>query len=121
MKFLFFVGFLSALSIAAAEPVPPTVRLTREDWAQVQEFQKWANKPLFRLFLGGSDLDGDGYVSIIEIRDYAAVELPSRATSENERALKIMHRQNPRADLDRDGVLTKRELLIYLDLFIESD
>jgi len=94
--------------------------LTQEDWDQIEHFRKWSNKRIFRMVFRGADVNRDKYISIPEIRDFAAVELASRDSSENEPALRMMFKQNPRSDLNRDGVLTKRELLTYLDWFIES-
>jgi len=116
MKLLALCLLWPVISLAGSPGSP----LTKEDWAQIENFQKWSNKPIFRLVFRGADVNRDKYISIPEIRDFAAVELASRDTSENEPALRMMFKQNPRSDLNRDGVLTKRELLTYLDWFIES-
>lgn len=94
--------------------------LTRADWEQVENFRRWSNKPLFRRVFRAADVNRDRDITIEEIADYAEKELPRRATSENEVTLRIMYRQNPRSDLNRDGVLTKKELVTYLNWFVES-
>jgi hypothetical protein len=94
--------------------------LTQEDWKQIESFREWSNKPLFRRVFKPADVNRDKRITIEEIANYAEKELPRNATSRNEITLKIMFKQNPRSDINRDGVLTKRELITYLNWFVES-
>ena len=84
------------------------------------EFQRWTNK-LYGLFGRKADIDKDGILSIAELRGHCDNELKDHKTSKNDLLLRIIKKQNPKMDQNKDGILTKPELLTYMDLFIDED
>lgn len=92
-----------------------------DEYAQEKaQFQKWANK-LYFAFGKRADANRDKKLSVQELRDFGATALEATDTSENDMALRIINRKNPKADSNHDGVLTKDELLAYLDRFLAEE
>ena len=86
----------------------------KEVKAGMKRFNQIAAKPWAKPFVRGIDADRNQRITIKEIRVYAERELPAKATSGNDLALRIAHKENPDIDADNNGTLTKRELIAFL-------
>jgi Ca2+-binding EF-hand superfamily protein len=83
------------------------------------ELEKWAER-LYGLFRG-ADTDGDKTLSLLELRNHLDKKMKDNKTSENDLLLKILRKKNPKLDIDQDNILSKAELVRYLDAFIEEE
>jgi len=98
-----------------------TTTVESEEFAREKVlFEKWANK-LYFAFGKRADTNRDKTLSVKELRDFSATELVPGDSSKNDMALRIFNRKNPKADTNRDRVLTRTEFLAYLDLIMASD
>lgn len=86
----------------------------KEVRAGMKRFNHYASKPWAKPFIKGIDADRNQHITIQEIRIYAERELPAKATSRNDLALRITHKENPSIDTNQNGILTKKELISFL-------
>jgi len=109
-------------TIVESRPTPTTrPTFTPQHAADMRRFNEMLSKPLYRLFFRKADTNKDKRITVTEARNYARTELEDRDTSRNEPALNVMLKQNPRADINKDGVLTKAELLKFLQPFVDYE
>lgn len=109
---------LSTLPVTVVESKP---KFTTQHAEDMKRFNEMLSKPLYRLFFRKADTNKDKRITVTEARNYARRELQSNDTSRNEPALNAMLKQNPRADINKDGVLTKAELLSFLQPFVDYE
>jgi hypothetical protein len=61
-----------------------------------------------------TDGNGDGTLTLAELREYVQAKFKDRATSRSNLYMSRFFKYEPTADYNRDGVLTKLELLHHL-------
>lgn len=61
-----------------------------------------------------TDANGDGILTLPELRQYVEVKFRDRATSRSNLYMSQFFKYEPTADANKDGVLTKHELLYHL-------
>ncbi len=87
--------------------------------AEKAELEQWAGK-LYGLFRK-ADTDRDETLSLLELRNHLDKKMNPGKTSEDDMLLKILMKKNPKLDLDQNNILTKEELVKYLDIFIHEE
>lgn len=114
----FFIG----ISLAQEVPGAPSIdgldseeRRAREK----AELQQWSAK-LYRLFRK-ADTNQDRNLSLLELRNHLDKKMKPGSTSQNDLLLRILRKRNPKLDIDKDGILTKEEVVAYMDQFIEQE
>ncbi|MDF1753372.1 MAG: EF-hand domain-containing protein [Verrucomicrobiales bacterium] len=112
---LLSVFFLSGFLSAQEQGLESLERREKEK----AELELWAGK-LYKLFRK-ADTDGDKALSLLELRNHLDKKMEPGKTSEKDFLLRTLKKKNPAIDLNKDGILTKEELVGYLDMFIAME
>lgn len=112
------------MSIALAQEVPgaPAIEGLDSEERRAQEraeLEQWSAK-LYRLFRK-ADTNQDRNLSLLELRNHLDKKMTPGSTSQNDLLLRILRKRNPKLDIDKDGILTKEEVVAYMDQFIEQE
>lgn len=114
----FFIG----ISLAQESPAAPAIEGLDSEERRAQEkaeLEQWSAK-LYRLFRK-ADTNQDKNLSLLELRNHLDKKMKPGSTSQNDLLLRILRKRNPKLDIDKNGILTKEEVVAYMDQFIEQE